>query len=124
MKKRTGRIALVLLIAVVCGCGEPKQPVDSEREAAKKIFAEKAAAFKESATKPAKPMPDSIKPATDQGSSVKLNESEPNRSSENNPNQVVGNIAEEIVGQDMDGVEFRLSDYRGKVVVLSFWGDW
>ena len=23
-----------------------------------------------------------------------------------------------------DGVKFKLSDYRGKVVVLDFWGDW
>jgi thiol-disulfide isomerase/thioredoxin len=26
--------------------------------------------------------------------------------------------------QDIDGVEFKLSDYRGKVVVLDFWGLW
>ena len=30
----------------------------------------------------------------------------------------------EIVGPDIDGVEFKLSDYRGKVVVIDFWGDW
>jgi hypothetical protein len=27
-------------------------------------------------------------------------------------------------GTDADGVAFRLSDYRGKVVLLDFWGDW
>jgi hypothetical protein len=32
--------------------------------------------------------------------------------------------APEIAGEDLDGVPFRLSDYRGKVVVLDFWGDW
>jgi len=35
-----------------------------------------------------------------------------------------GSIAPEIEGEDLDGVAFRLSDYRGKVVVLDFWGDW
>jgi len=36
----------------------------------------------------------------------------------------IGGTAPDIVGQDLDGVEFRLSDYRGKVVLLDFWGDW
>jgi peroxiredoxin len=36
----------------------------------------------------------------------------------------IGKIAPEIVGADLDGREFRLSDYRGKVVVLMFGGDW
>lgn len=36
----------------------------------------------------------------------------------------VGKVAPDIAGRDLDGVEFRLSDYRGKVVVVSFSGDW
>jgi hypothetical protein len=36
----------------------------------------------------------------------------------------VGQPAPEIVGEDIDGVPFRLSDYRGHVVVLDFWGHW
>jgi hypothetical protein len=36
----------------------------------------------------------------------------------------VGKVAPEIEGEDLDGVKFKLSDYRGKVVVLDFWGDW
>ena len=36
----------------------------------------------------------------------------------------VGKEAPEITGQDLDGVPFRLSDYRGKVVLLDFWGNW
>jgi len=36
----------------------------------------------------------------------------------------VGMAAPVIEGQDVDGVPFKLSDYRGKVVVLDFWGDW
>jgi peroxiredoxin len=36
----------------------------------------------------------------------------------------IGKVAPEIAGKDFDGVEFKLSDYRGKVVVLYFSGDW
>jgi hypothetical protein len=36
----------------------------------------------------------------------------------------VGSRALEIAGEDLDGALLRLSDYRGKVVVLDFWGDW
>ena len=32
--------------------------------------------------------------------------------------------APDIIGHDLDGVPFKLSDYRGKVVVIDFWGDW
>ena len=39
-------------------------------------------------------------------------------------NLVVGKVAPDIVGEDLDGVKFKLSDYRGKVVVLDFWGNW
>ena len=36
----------------------------------------------------------------------------------------IGEMAPEIEGVDLDGVEFKLSDYRGKVVMLDFYGDW
>ncbi len=36
----------------------------------------------------------------------------------------VGKTAPEIDGEDIGGVKFSLGDYRGKVVLLSFWGDW
>ncbi|MBM4069042.1 MAG: redoxin domain-containing protein [Planctomycetes bacterium] len=36
----------------------------------------------------------------------------------------VGQPAPEITGQDIDGAPINLSDYRGKVVVLEFWGHW
>ena len=41
-----------------------------------------------------------------------------------NPNLVIGKTAPEIVGEDLDGKHFKLSDYRGKVVLLDFWGNW
>jgi hypothetical protein len=37
---------------------------------------------------------------------------------------VVGKIAPEVEGEDIDGKRFKLSDYRCKVVVLDFWGHW
>jgi peroxiredoxin len=37
---------------------------------------------------------------------------------------MIGRTAPEIVGKDYDGVEFKLSDYRGKVTVLYFTGQW
>lgn len=36
----------------------------------------------------------------------------------------VGALAPEIEAGDLDDVEFKLSDYRGKVVLLAFWGNW
>jgi len=39
-------------------------------------------------------------------------------------NLQIGMVAPDIVGDDLDGVAFKLSDYRGKVVFLDFWGDW
>jgi cytochrome oxidase Cu insertion factor (SCO1/SenC/PrrC family) len=38
--------------------------------------------------------------------------------------QPVGQPAPDIEGEDIDGQPFKLSDYRGKVVVLDFWGNW
>jgi hypothetical protein len=37
---------------------------------------------------------------------------------------LVGKPAPEIEGEDLDGSKFKLSDYRGKVVMLDFWGHW
>jgi thiol-disulfide isomerase/thioredoxin len=36
----------------------------------------------------------------------------------------VGMTALEIDGEDIDGKRFKLADYRGKVVMLDFWGEW
>jgi len=37
---------------------------------------------------------------------------------------VVGELAPEIEGEDLTGEAFQLSDYRGQVVLLDFWGHW
>jgi hypothetical protein len=42
----------------------------------------------------------------------------------NLPNLMVGKRAPDILGEDLDGKAFKLSDYLGKVVVLDFWGHW
>jgi hypothetical protein len=36
----------------------------------------------------------------------------------------IGKVAPEIEGEDIDGQKFKLTDYRGKVVVIDFWGHW
>ena len=36
----------------------------------------------------------------------------------------IGKPVPDIVGADLEGVDFKLSDYEGKVVMLSFWGGW
>jgi len=33
----------------------------------------------------------------------------------------IGMVAPDIEGPDQDGIRFKLSDYRGKVVLLDFW---
>lgn len=39
-------------------------------------------------------------------------------------NLAIGAEAPDFTTKDAEGVEFKLSDYRGKVVVLDFWGFW
>ena len=36
----------------------------------------------------------------------------------------VGKVAPEISGVDVSGAPVHLSDHRGKIVLLDFWGDW
>ena len=36
----------------------------------------------------------------------------------------IGKPVPDIVGQDLNGVEFKLSDYRGKVTMISYWAFW
>jgi hypothetical protein len=39
-------------------------------------------------------------------------------------NLAIGKFAPQIEGFDLDGKKLKLSDYKGKVVVLDFWGNW
>ncbi len=36
----------------------------------------------------------------------------------------VGNIPFDLIGKDIDGSEIRISDFKGKVVIVSFWASW
>ena len=40
------------------------------------------------------------------------------------PDTSVGALAPEIIGRDLEGRPFKLSDYHGQVVLLDFWGHW
>jgi peroxiredoxin len=40
------------------------------------------------------------------------------------PGHAPGALAPEIFGKTVDGKDVKLSDYRGKVVLVSFWGTW
>ncbi len=40
------------------------------------------------------------------------------------PGAQIGQPAPNIAGEDLDGKAFKLSDYKGKVVLLDFWGNW
>jgi hypothetical protein len=37
---------------------------------------------------------------------------------------MIGQAAPELQGEDVDGKALRLSEFRGRVVVLHFWGHW
>ena len=39
-------------------------------------------------------------------------------------NLQIGDVAPDIEGIDAEGISFRLSDYKGQVVVIDFWGFW
>jgi hypothetical protein len=39
-------------------------------------------------------------------------------------NLSIGQVAPDIQGSDVNGKKFALSEYRGRVVVIDFWGDW
>src|SRR5688500_11491210 len=40
------------------------------------------------------------------------------------PALAVGSIPEDQLGKDLKGNQVRISDYHGKVVILSFWASW
>jgi thiol-disulfide isomerase/thioredoxin len=39
-------------------------------------------------------------------------------------NLAIGKVVPDIVGEDLDGNKLKLSDYRGRVVMLDFWATW
>ncbi|MBL8852351.1 MAG: redoxin domain-containing protein [Planctomycetaceae bacterium] len=106
MRKKIQRLGLLAMIGISLGCAEPGNPTVAKNSAPS---GQPNPATTES--KPKEMIPVAAPTA------------------ENNPvideaNLEIGKVAPEIIGSDFDGVEFKLSDYRGKVVVLDFWGDW
>jgi predicted Zn finger-like uncharacterized protein len=65
----------------------------------------------------AKGMPPQLTPPKDKQA---INPNKPNATA----GPKIGDVAPEIVAEDLDGQTFKLSDYRGKVVLLDFWGNW
>jgi hypothetical protein len=39
-------------------------------------------------------------------------------------NLAIGKVVPDIIGEDLDGKKLKLSDYRGKVVMLDWWATW
>ena len=40
------------------------------------------------------------------------------------PSLPVGSVPEDELGKDLKGNQVRISDYHGKVVIVSFWASW
>ena len=36
----------------------------------------------------------------------------------------IGDLPIDVVGKNTDGSEIKISDYKGKVVIVSFWASW
>ena len=96
VKFRFLTVALLVAFAITTGCKEPVE-----------------------LAKPTKPAPTN----TDAATPAKATSGAP-KVYEVSGGPEIGTEAPEIVGVDLDGVEFKLSDYRGKVVMLDFYGDW
>jgi hypothetical protein len=69
------------------------------------------------------PLPAGVKPSDDyklllDGEELKDLRKQPAKGT------AVGMTAQEIIGEDIDGKKFKLSNYRGRVVLLTFWGHW
>jgi hypothetical protein len=89
----------------------------SDKEKAK-YFAESARCFTEVTKKYADaPMPDGRNKLGDKAAAELAR-------IRNIPNLKIGKVAPQIAGEDLHGDKLRLSDYRGKVVLLDFWGNW
>lgn len=98
------RLGLLAMMGILVGCAEPSNPNAAKTQPSPKSNPAEAVAPKEMVVVAAP-------------------------TAENNPvveeaRLEIGQVAPEIMGSDFDGVAFKLSDYRGKVVVLDFWGDW
>lgn len=48
----------------------------------------------------------------------------PIHAAEPRPTLAIGSVPEDELGKDLQGNKIRISDYHGKVVIVSFWASW
>ncbi len=106
MRKKIQRLGLLAMIGISLGCAEPGNPTVAKNSP--------PSGRPNSAATESKPKETILVAAPTAANNPVIEEA----------NLEIGKLAPEIVGSDFDGVEFKLSHYRGKVVVLDFWGDW
>jgi thiol-disulfide isomerase/thioredoxin len=53
-----------------------------------------------------------------------LDASAAEKKAEKSPALAVGSVPEDLLGKDVAGKTIRVSDYQGKVVIVSFWASW
>jgi cytochrome oxidase Cu insertion factor (SCO1/SenC/PrrC family) len=76
-------------------------------------------------TFPSEAKPQVLKPIGPDGAFAPPNQGDtPQQQQRSGAGPQIGQVAPDIEGEDLDGTKFKLSDYRGKVVVVDFWGDW
>ena len=121
--RRAGAFALAALCAAMPGCGRSSPAASAARA---ETPAAQAAPDPAPAA-PTAPAPDAPKAAADAGTSPAV-ASEPAKPPEADPKipvgLQVGFRAPDFEAVDLEGKRFKLSDYRGKVVALDFWGFW
>ena len=108
-------ICFAVIIGLCPGCGRKPSPV-----------AKSAAERKDNPKQTAQPV-DLSKYEQIEIKTPTLQESEPVLKETEKVRKIgleVGDLAPEIDGVDLQGNGFKLSDYRGNLVVLFFWGQW
>ena len=114
MKLKVSGVCALLALATVLGCSsgtDEEAKLDREEMPPPKVF---------------KPNLDQPPPRNRVGEDRKRAMAEANKGGApaKTAGPAIGTMAPEIEGPDTDGVDFKLSDYRGKVVMLDFWGNW
>ena len=70
------------------------------------------------------PTQNKVQAVVDEHQKARQNVSQADSKARTDGDPGIGRPCPEIAGADIDGQPFKLSDYKGKVVVVDFWGDW